>query len=128
MDEKYNNQIYLKFTQRLTLVMDGPKDESSKKKEDLGVNWSIWEDSETEDQDGKLSSASQSSKKKEDLGVKEDDKADRGYHYRSIHYRSIHDMKADSKADSITNSTVSASLNMNGPKDESSKKKKRFWG
>ena len=110
--------------------MDGRKDESSnsKKKEDLGVNWSIWEDSEAEDQDGKLSSASQSSKKKEDLGVKEDDKADRGYHYRSIHYRSIHDMKADSKADSITNSTVSASLNMKGPKDESSKKKKRFWG
>ena len=153
--------------------MDGPKDESSKKKEDLGVNWSIWEDSETEDQDGKLSSASQSSKKKEDLGVKEDnkdergsihsmkadskatsitnstvsasldmngpkeesskkkedlgvkedDKADRGYHYRSIHYRSIHDMKADSKANSITNSSVSASLDVNGPKDERSKKK-----
>ena len=117
--EKYNNQIYQKFTQRLTLVMDGRKDESSKKKEDLGVNWSIWEDNEAEDQDGKLSSASQSSKKKEDLEVKEDNKAERG---------SIHNMKADSKATTIANSTVSASLNMKGPKDESSKKKKRFWG
>ena len=119
MDEKHNNQIYLKFTQRLTLVMDGPKDESSKKKEDLGVNWSIWEDNKAEDLDGKLSSASQSSKKKEDLGVEEDNEAERG---------SIHNMKADSKATTIANSTVSASLNMNGPKDESSKKKKRFWG
>ena len=99
--------------------MDGRKDESSKKKEDLGVNWSIWEDNKAEDLDGKLSSASQSSKKKEDLGVEEDNEAERG---------SIHNMKADSKATTIANSTVSASLNMNGPKDESSKKKKRFWG
>ena len=48
-------------------------------------------------------------RRRKDFGVKEDNKVERG---------SIYTMKADSKATTITNSSVSASLYVNGPKDE----------
>ena len=59
--EKYNNQRHQKFIQRLNLIMDGPKDERSKKREqeeDVKAKKENKAESESihtmEDVDGKL--------------------------------------------------------------------------